>query len=189
MTCIVGLQTDTGVIIGGDSSGSSGYLQFHRGDPKVFHNGPYLIGYTSSFRMGQLLRYADLPDPEHADGLDRFMVTEFIARVRTVLKDGGYATKTNDREEGGQFLVAVRGQLYNVDNDYHVGWSRDGYSAVGCGRELAMGALHATRNAKPDTRVRRALEAAAHHNTDVHGPFTILTQFPAEPSAVESETR
>jgi len=176
MTCIVGVQTPTGVIIGGDSGGLSGYVLMHRADPKVFINGDYLIGFTSSFRMGQLLRYADLPKvlDRKGDDLDRFMTTEFVDAVRKVLKDGGFAKKDSEQEEGGVFLIGVSGRLFRLESDYQIGWSTDGYEACGSGQHVAFGALHATRRSAPMRRVQRALEAAEHHNAGVHGPFTIL---------------
>ncbi|KKN17732.1 hypothetical protein LCGC14_0962700, partial [marine sediment metagenome] len=58
MTCIVGFIDDGGKAwMGGDSAGVAGHHTHPRRDPKVFRVGPVLIGYTSSFRMGQLLRY------------------------------------------------------------------------------------------------------------------------------------
>ncbi len=176
MTCIVGIQTPTGVIIGGDSGGLAGYTLSHRADPKVFINGDYLIGFTSSFRMGQLLRYADLPKPLERQGedLDRFMTTEFVEAVRKVLKEGGFAKKDSEQEEGGVFLIGVSGRLYRMEADYQLGWTTDGYNACGSGQDIACGVLHATRRSDPKRRVRRALEAAEHHNGGVHGPFTIL---------------
>jgi len=57
MTCIVGIQHDGRVYIGGDSAGVAGYSITSRADAKVFTVGPYVMGFTSSFRMGQLLRY------------------------------------------------------------------------------------------------------------------------------------
>lgn len=176
MTCIVGVQTPIGVIIGGDSGGLAGYVLMHRADPKVFTNNDYLIGFTSSFRMGQLLRYADLPKPLERQGedLDRFMTTEFVDAVRKVLKDGGFAKKDSEQEAGGVFLIGVSGRLFRLESDYQIGWTTDGYDACGSGQEVAFGVLHATRRADPKRRVRRALEAAEHHNGGVHGPFTIL---------------
>lgn len=179
VTCIVGVQAGDAVVMGGDSAAVGGYVRTHRADPKVFDNGGYLVGFTSSFRMGQILRFADLPDPElrTGDRLDQFMMTVFVDAVRSSLADAGYATKDKDREAGGTFLVGVHGRLYRVGDDYQVGWSRDGYEAVGAGWELAYGALFATRRStSPEARARRALEAAAHHSTVVHPPFTILSR-------------
>src|SRR5438105_2658717 len=130
MTAIVGL-VDSGIVyIGGDSAGASGWSLTVRADAKVFFNAGYLFGFTTSYRMGQLIRYA-LQPPEPARDLERFMATTFIDAIRTCLKEGGWAKKDNDREEGGTFLVGVRGRLFTVYDDYQVaeaaagvvGWS------------------------------------------------------------------
>jgi hypothetical protein len=164
------------VLIGGDSAGMSGWTRTHRADPKVFTNGGYVIGFTDSFRMGQLLRFADLPKPldRTGDDLDRFLITDFVNGVRQILKDGGWAKKDNEREDAGTFLVGVNGRLYKVDDDYQVGRSLDGYDACGSGWDVALGALHATAELEPVTRVGRALGAAAHHSGSVHPPFTVV---------------
>ena len=65
MTAIVGL-VDSGIVyIGGDSAGASGWSLTVRADAKVFFNAGYLFGFTTSYRMGQLIRYA-LQPPEPA---------------------------------------------------------------------------------------------------------------------------
>jgi len=177
VTCIVGVQTDRGVTIGGDSAGLSGWVRTHRADPKVFKTDSYLIGFTTSFRMGQVIRYADLPKPldRTGDDLERFLSTEFVDAIRKALKDAGWAKKDSEREDAGTFLLGVNGRLFKICDDYQVGWSSDDYEACGSGWEIAYGALHVTRGLKPKTRVRRALEAAAYHSGGVHPPFTILT--------------
>lgn len=180
MTCIIGLVHDSAVYIGGDSAGVGSYDLTVRADPKVFRNGPYLMGFTSSFRMGQLLQYAELPEVDGSD-LHRFMATTFINAVREVLKSGGYAKKENDREEGGTFLVGIRGRLFAVEADYQVAEAVDGYLAVGCGNQVALGALFATTGRpNAEERIDIALHAAERLNAGVRGPFIILTLEPAE---------
>ena len=63
MTCIIGYndKENDKLFMIGDSLGVGGLDVVLRDDPKVFHNGDFLIGYTTSFRMGQLLRFADFP--------------------------------------------------------------------------------------------------------------------------------
>ena len=178
MTAIVGITDGRTVVIAGDSAGVGGCVTQPRLDAKVFTNGPYVIGYTSSFRMGQILRYAvkaPIP-PEGEDGLHAFMCTSFINSVREGLKEGGWASKNNDQEEGGSFLVGVRGRLFEIEGDYQVGELADGYAAVGYGAEIALGALHATRDAgmTMEARVITALEAAAHFSMGVRPPFTVI---------------
>lgn len=175
MTCIVGLQHNGTVHMGGDSAGVSGYSVTIRGDSKVFRVGPYVMGFTTSFRMGQLLHYAFSPPapPVSADGLERFMATEFVNAVRAALLEGGWLHKRDEREVGGTFLVGVKGALFLVDSDFQVGIPVSGYAAVGCGADLALGSLHTSRGRYPRWRIQAALEAAAEHSAAVSAPFVM----------------
>ncbi|MER6892020.1 hypothetical protein [Streptomyces halstedii] len=176
MTAIVGLVHDGAVHLGGDSAGVAGYSLTVRADAKVFATGPYVFGFTSSFRMGQLLRYGlEAPPPD--EDLERFMSTSFINAVRDTLRDGGWLKKDAEREEGGIFLVGVRGRLFCVESDFQVGEAVDGYAAVGCGDELALGALYATRRSRmaPARRLAVALEAAEQHSAGVRRPFAYVS--------------
>ncbi|WP_431977592.1 hypothetical protein [Micromonospora haikouensis] len=179
MTAIVGLVHHGAVHIGGDSAGvGPGWSSTVRADAKVFRNGPYLMGFTDSFRMGQLLRYAlDAPKPPARD-LDRHMATTFVDAVRKTLVDGGWMSRSDGRESGGTFLVGVAGRLFQVCGDFQVAEPADGYAAVGCGYDIALGALYATAGQPPARRVRAALEAAAHFSAGVRGPFVLLHQRP-----------
>lgn len=71
MTAIVGFAQKGKVWIGGDSAGVGGWQITVRKDPKVFRVGDCLIGYTSSFRMGHLLRFKFRP-PEQRPSADDF---------------------------------------------------------------------------------------------------------------------
>lgn len=177
MTCIVGLVHDGKVHLGGDSAGVAGWAMTVRADSKVFTNGPYIMGFTSSFRMGQLLRHAfDAPTPD-VDNLDQFMATTFIDSVRKCLQMGGWASKEKDQEEGGTFLVGVAGRLFRVCSDYQVGESVDGYEAVGCGGDIALGALYATEldGTAAHARVTVALQAAERFSAGVRGPYAYVS--------------
>ena len=175
MTCIVGLVHKGHVTIGGDSAAISNLDIISRKDPKVFHIGEFIIGFTSSFRMGQLIGYVFVPPPIPDTGLMGYMVGPFVDALRKCLKDGGYASKQNEVESGGVFLVGVRGRLFLIDCDYQVGESHDDLSAAGCGRDYALGSLHATPHMSPKKRVRLALEAAEEFSAGVCGPFNLIT--------------
>lgn len=175
MTCIAAVAHEGKVYMGGDSAGVGGWDLTVRADAKVFRNGPFVFGFTSSFRMGQLLRHA-LAAPRPEGNLERFMCTTFVDAVRECLQAGGYAATRNGTESGGTFLVGVQGRLFQVDSDYQVGESRDAYDAVGCGSGYALGVLHlaSRQQLDPRGRVRLALDAAAHHSAGVRGPFRIV---------------
>ena len=101
------------------------------------------------------------------------MATTFVDAVRERLKAGGWATKSNEQEHGGTFLVGVRGRLFEIGPDYQVGESMDGFSAVGCGDQVAHGALFASRGRPAMDRVVTALAAAERFSAGVRRPFAI----------------
>ncbi|MFH9561225.1 hypothetical protein ACH4K7_33330 [Streptomyces globisporus] len=173
MTAIVGLVRKNRVHLGADSAGVSGLQLTVRADRKVYRTGPYVMGFTSSFRMGQLLHYAFQP-PQPTGDLHGFMVTTWADAVRNCLKEGGWARKDSEQEMAGTFLVGVEGRLFVVCDDYQVGEPADGYAAVGCGDDLALGALHATAHLgmTPRARLTAALAAAEHHSAGVTGPYS-----------------
>lgn len=172
MTCIAGVTARGKVYIGGDSAGVAGYSMCVRADEKVFRNGSFLFGFTSSFRMGQLLRYRFTPPAQAGDDY-AYLCGDFIDAVRRCLKDGGYATVLDNQEVGGTFLLGYRGALYTVEDDYQVGRTLDDFAAVGAGRDVALGTLYASR-LPPSRRIRLALQAAEKFSAVVRRPFHVL---------------
>lgn len=174
MTCIVGIVEEEKAYIGADSCAWDGLVRRASQLEKVFRNGRFVIGYTSSFRMGQLLQYRLQVQAQNGEGDLEYMVCQFAEAVRSCLKDYGYARVDSNEESGGAFLVAYKGKLYQVASDFQVNFYRDGLAVVGSGTAFAYGALFALRHLKPRARIERALEAAAYCNPYVMPPFTIL---------------
>lgn len=176
MTCIVAVRHKGHVTMGGDSAGVGGLDVIVRADPKVFTNGPFLIGYTSSFRMGQILRFKFAPPPiSKKRDLFQYMCTDFVDSARRAMKKGGYSRVDSNVERGGTFLVGVQGRIFNIQTDFQVGEASDSFDSCGCGESYAFGAL----NVQPDTmdpkaRVLQALETAAKFSGGVRGPFLVL---------------
>lgn len=172
MTCIVGVTDGKRVYLGGDSAGVAGYAIDLRKDSKVFKNGPYVMGFTSSFRMGDILKHDfKAPKPRVGMKLDKFMVKEFVPAIRKAFKEGGYLQTEEGQDRGGTFLVGIYGRLFQIDGDFQVGESLHNFSAVGCGDEYALGSLYSTSDLEPQERVEQALEAAAMFSGGVSGPF------------------
>ena len=176
MTCIVGLVDKGTVYIGADSAGVSGWSLTVRADAKAFRSGPYAIGFTSSFRLGQVLRYAaKLPDPpDDPDDLMRHMVVDFVDAARDSFRTSGWEQKDNGREGCGNFLVGVAGRLFEVQDDFQIKESLDPFAACGAGEEYALGALAVT-SGRPRRRVERCLGVAARFSAAVCDPFVVVS--------------
>lgn len=174
MTCIVGIVHANRVLIGGDSAGVSGLDLRIRRDEKVFTNGEFVFGCTTSFRMIQLLRYKLTPPKRHPDtDVMAFMATTFVDAVRYTLKDGGFAGRVNEVESGGTFLVGYANRLFTVASDYQVGESAEDFDACGCGDMYALGSLMTSKGSGQTAmqRLSLALDCAAHFSGGVIGPY------------------
>ena len=183
MTCIVGIVDPAGkVIIGGDACGTDNWSNatIYK-TPKVFKIGDAIVGYSGSYRMGQIIQY----QAPHLDKLLciqdplRHLVNEWIPKVQELLTQAKQSKLDNSVQiSGGCFLLGYMGRLFSVEENFSILESDDNYAAYGSGYLYALGSLHSTIRTKltPKKRVMFALEAAAHHNGGVAGPFTILEQ-------------
>lgn len=176
MTCIVGWIEKNRVTVGGDSAGARGSHITIRADEKVFTKGEMIFGFTSSFRMGQLIRYV-LKIPEQSQKMEdyEYMCSVFTDALIKCLQDKGFATVDDNVVKGGEFLVGYKGALYHIESDFQVGKSAKNYDACGCGERYALGALAATKYLKlePTERIKRALEVATEFSSGVRPPFVI----------------
>jgi ATP-dependent protease HslVU (ClpYQ) peptidase subunit len=182
VTCIVGVKTETGVLLAGDALGSNGWSGTPYKAPKVFRlSRQVAAGFTSSFRMGQLLQHHLTLPTLHGDEL-AWTISELVPVIRQTFKDHGYAEVRNNEETGGTFLLAIRARLFVVQGDYAVLETRHPYDAVGCGQDYAMGAMHALW--KPKTGhspaaarsfLRAAIDAASEFSLGVGPPYNFTT--------------
>ena len=177
MTCIIGLEHNGRVYMGCDSAATTGYHLVSTTSPKVFKNCRLLIGYSWSFRMGQILQFArNYPDIDKFLDNYEFLVSSFIPFVRGIMKDAGFLKIENNQEESGQFMIGIRGQLFGIDSDFSVLRNNFGYDSIGSGKEYALGAMKMLLysgkiNEDPILSIGLALETSAYFCNSVRGPF------------------
>jgi len=181
MTCIVGLKHNDKIYIGGDSLGSNtNFQKTVRVDEKVFVKDEMIFGFTSSFRMGQIIRYA-FDIPARMEGVEdmEYLVRTFIPSLIECYKEHGFLPKDDEDHSvlGGIFLLGYKSQLYQIDTDFQVGIPSLDYDACGCGDDLALGSMFTSerldKKLTPDKRITMALEAASAHSAGVSAPFVI----------------
>ena len=143
MTCIIGyIDKKNNLWMGADSCGSDSSSKVIRKDTKLFNKGDFLIGYTSSFRIGQLLRFKWVqPEQSKSKGEYEFMCSDVIDSIRKCLKDNGYITVKNNVEEIGEFLVGYKNRLYKISTDLQVGESINNFGSCGYEDALALDAI------------------------------------------------
>lgn len=174
LTCIIGLMANGKVYMGADSAAVGDNESRILTPSKIFLRGKFLIGFTSSFRMGQILQYMlDVRDQNPEEPDYNFMVTGFAWAVRKVFKDEGYSTVENNAEVGGCFLVGYRGQLYQVQSDFSVLRYADDFDAIGCGACYALAAMAALDTTPPVVRITKSLAVTAEFCPGVRSPFIV----------------
>lgn len=175
MTCVVGIVKKEGVFLGADSGAfNEDDLTYNvRKDEKIFQRGEMIIGFCSSFRMGQLLKYRlEIPkQPKNISDLE-YMSTLFIDAVKTCFEQNDY---DDFKEEDCNFMVGYKGCLYVIMQDFQVAVHAEGYAAIGSGEAIAVGALYATRDESPEKSIEIALNAAENHSMAVKKPFKYIS--------------
>jgi ATP-dependent protease HslVU (ClpYQ) peptidase subunit len=186
MTCIVGLfdEKDNCVYMGGDSCGAdSNWNKTIRLDRKVFKTKDTpeaIMGFTTSFRMGQLLMYGTGLIDELAikkDQIDHeYLVTKFVPHIIKLFEDGGFATNKNGEKTGGTFLFAYKNRLYQIQSDFQVAMSTEDFDVCGCGENYALGSLYSTKDTQLNSieRLHKALQTATKFNAGVAAPYYII---------------
>ena len=138
MTCIVGIEYNSDmVLLGGDIQGTGHNNKVVHTQPKVFNKKGIVFGFTTSYRFGQILEH-NLPDPvvpNDTGDIYRWLITALIPDIRRTLHENGY-------DGGGSCLIGIKNQLWELQPDFSVLRSVNGYCAVGSGYEYAMGSLH-----------------------------------------------
>lgn len=180
MTCIIGYIENGKAFVGGDSAGVAGLGLTIRKDPKVFKVGNrFVIGFTSSFRMGQLLMTNKFcPSEQTSSQSDyQYMITSFVDCVIELFKNNGYLSKDKEVISGGLFIVAYKNKVYYVSADFQVGEPEDNFICIGCGDEIASGAMNILKDINtlsPKEKIIKALESASRFSVGVHAPYNVI---------------
>lgn len=201
MTCIVAYKDNEKLYMGADgiAANTADYGIYTVKYPKVFkrsvqfvderkNEGRYtncdmLIGYTTSFRMGQILAYhLKIPDfvrDTYKDTME-YMVKSFIPALMDCF-DRHYYGKKEDAEKmnGGTFLIGFNGNIFCIESNFAVLQSTDHFMACGCGKDHALGALYALEltntDYDPENIVTEAILAASRFSGFVNDNVTILS--------------
>lgn len=175
MTCIVAIEQNGVVVMGGDRFGSNGYA----GEPvpfsKVFTKDRLLIGYCGSFRMGQILQHAlEVPLKTLTDDVDRWIAIDLVQAMRKAFKDNEWQLEDSGPAKSDPILVAIDGRCYEIQSDLSYLRTITGEYAIGSGCYFAQGSMRSTRGKSAKARVVEALETAAEYVISVGGPYDLL---------------
>lgn len=185
MSCVIGLVTEDGVLLGSDSGASDGNIIVSSNQSKLFvrevlgTHGQKIrigIGAVGSIKAGMVLAHKFSP-PDILDAKpDEYVMAELVPVIEKLFRENGVIDeKCAQHSDGTMLLVAVLNNLYYVGEDFGVISNSNGYDAIGSARELALGAICALLqvDTPPKMTVEVALNAAAMLTAFVEYPFEI----------------
>lgn len=149
MTCVLALkfidETDKQVVLlAADKMGSNGSVKRIYTKPKIFKNGDFYIGYSTSFCMGQILQHVWTP-PEQKIGQtdDDYLFNDVRASLHKMFEDNDFGFKkseSNGEPNRGTFIMVYKGRIFEVFSNMAL-LEVDGFASVGCGSEIMQGAI------------------------------------------------
>lgn len=176
MTTIIGVEYANRCVLLGDSRvvGDS-KIYSHPDMVKVVTNGNYLVGAAGDVRALQVVLHTWKPPvllAKDKSNIFQFMVSKVAPSLKQLFTDSGLLdSKSPDKDFEINVLIALNGNLFEIDSDFAVSRNSDGYYAVGTGGDYALGALYA--GVTPE----EAAKVAAINDSKTAEPFIVETQY------------
>ena len=181
MTCIIGCRTDQKIYIAGDSAGAddSGF-GVSRGDTKVYkkqtNNGGLILGFSHSFRYGQLLKFKwDVPKYDESLDFEEYLHTDFIDSIYELMNENYLDDKNPSNKDLGVTIIGFKNQMFTLGEDLQIEKINKQFSdflCIGCGSEIAYGAMEGLSKLEPKERMMRSLQIVSkYYSSSVRPPY------------------
>jgi len=170
MTTIIGLEYKDRCFIVADSqtTDEGGRIYSHPEVKKISENGMFLIAGSGETLPCDIAQHIwEPPVPTKQDRLDlyHFMIVKAMPSLRKCMMDNGYNFDEDNKDTRFQFIMAVGGEIFDVDQELSISKSADGVYAAGSGATYALGAIYAGADAY------EAMEIASKLTAYTAGPY------------------
>ena len=143
MTCIVGINTGSKIIIAGDRMGSDGftYGKYHE---KVFAKDGFIFGVCGSYRVMQLIKHKFvIPKMNVGQAVDDYIYNDFTDGFISLIRQNNCAIKKDNIDSmEADLLFGFKDKLYGMYANFQILSNSRGYDATGQGRYHAMSSLY-----------------------------------------------
>lgn len=175
MTTIIGLEYKDHAIIIADNqtTDDSGYIYSHPDVHKISERGSFLIAGSGEVLPCDIAQHIwEPPTPTKVDkkNLYHFMIAKVMPSLRKCLSDNGYDFNDGTKDMRFQFLIAINGEIFDIDQECSVSKSESNVYAAGSGAPYVLGAIHAGADAY------EAMEIASKLTAFTAGPYLSKTQ-------------
>ena len=110
---------------------------------KITESGQYLIGVAGDVWACNIINHIwKPPSPTVKDkDLFKFVITKVVPTLRACLDDN-----SDKKDFTFSVLLAIKGQVFELDEDFAVAVHEEGFYAIGSGGEYALGSLHSGKS-------------------------------------------
>ena len=146
MTTVIAIQHQDGVEMIADSQiNSAGQPYFHSDMVKIVERGKYLIGVAGRVVALQAIQNSWNPPAltaSHKGSIYNFIITKVVPSLKAFIDDSKIFSD-KEKEDGDLFsiLIVIKGEVFEIDQDYAVARRADGVYAIGSGSDYALGAM------------------------------------------------
>ena len=170
MTTIIGIEYQDSCFLVADSqtTDDSGKIYSHPDIQKIAERGAFLIagsGEVLPCDVAQHIWEPPTPTKQDKEDLYHFMIVKAMPSLRKCMSENGYNFDEDSKENRFQFIMAVGGEVFDVDQELSISKSADGVYAAGSGAAYALGALYAGADA------HEAMEIASKLTAFTAGPY------------------
>ena len=175
MTTVIAIQHQDGVEMIADSQiNSAGQPYFHSDMVKIVERGKYLIGVAGRVVALQAIQNSWNPPAltaSHKGSIYNFIITKVVPSLKAFIDDSKIFSD-KEKEDGDLFsiLIAIKGEVFEIDQDYAIARRSDGIYAIGSGSDYALGAMMAGASGIEAITIAESLDV----NTS--SPFITLFQ-------------
>ncbi len=180
MTTIVGIQGNGWSVVAGDSRAYADRHYNLVGSGKIGTVDGMVIATCGDMRGANLLLSGFKTPTINTSDLDRWVTLTLIPAISECFEKNGYERKEDAyRSSETQFLISVKGKIYEIGENYD--WVRDsgGLYGLGTGGQFALGYLAAQEIGSLADAIKYAELAvltAGRYDPYTSAPVTVLTQ-------------
>jgi ATP-dependent protease HslVU (ClpYQ) peptidase subunit len=152
MTCIIAYKDEKNdIYLAGDKMGSNSFTGQTVKEPKVFWKGDFRIGYTTSFRMGQILKHVWTPPQRKVDqNTDSYLYVDVVNSLKRCFIDNGFGNK--DKNNYGTFIMCYEDRMIEVQDELSLLESDRNVVSVGSGTYHATASVLAFSQYEKDVK-------------------------------------
>lgn len=181
MTAVIGFEFKDGVILGSDSLIVDEYgTSLTSLTPKVFEKNNVLFGTCGSLRITQVIKYKFVIPERNGKELFEYLCTDFIDGLAETLCNNNCTYMKNDSMTGSEMIIGIDGQLFAIDEDFHIIKTSLPFFAIGSGKSFAFGSMMSLEmfpQLPPKARIELSLQTVSKLCSTVGSPFTFVEKY------------